>query len=240
MSQLKKYLSKYTEVICSTNYNLALVGPIDLPIEVNGEVVKFSWYVWLNKALADKNETDLIDFVSSNDIGDYQFSSVLLYGDVNNLDQSPFVRFHSICHTGDIFGSKRCDCGEQLEKSLDMIVENGSGALFYLANHEGRGIGLFNKALTYILQENDFDTVDANLELGLEEDSRSYSEAITILKHLTSRAVTLITNNPQKINSLREAGVDINEVISLWTSKSHFNEFYLKTKVKKSGHLINN
>ena len=144
---------------------------------------------------------------------------------------------HSICHTGDIFGSKRCDCGFQLKQSMQMIVNNGAGALFYLANHEGRGIGLFSKAMAYILQENGSDTVEANEKLGFVDDSRNYGDAIEVLKVLRSKPVTLITNNPKKVKALKDAGLAVAGRTPLWGDVSEYNEKYLHTKINRSGHM---
>ena len=156
---------------------------------------------------------------------------------ISNNDEEALIRMHSICHTGDIFGSKRCDCGFQLKQSMQMIVENGSGALFYLANHEGRGIGLFSKAMAYILQENGSDTVEANEKLGFVDDSRNYSDAIEVLKALRSKPVTLITNNPKKLKALKDAGLSVSGRTPLWGDVSEYNERYLQTKIHHSGHL---
>ena len=118
-----------------------------------------------------------------------------------------------------------------------MIVDHGTGALFYLANHEGRGIGLFSKAMAYVLQENGYDTVEANESLGFVDDSRNYDDAIQVLKALRSKPVTLMTNNPKKLEALIEAGLPISGRTPLWGDISEYNEKYLQTKIKRSGHL---
>jgi GTP cyclohydrolase II len=120
---------------------------------------------------------------------------------------------------------------------MKMIVDHGTGALFYLANHEGRGIGLFSKAMAYILQENGYDTVDANESLGFVDDSRNYSDAIQVLKALRSKTVTLMTNNPKKLEALKNAGLTVSDRKPLWGDISEYNEDYLQTKIKRSGHL---
>ncbi|WP_243291575.1 GTP cyclohydrolase II [Bacillus sp. FJAT-47783] len=213
-----------------------VVGPVRLPINLDGETVIFSWYNWLKTDKVVKDTRTLIHQLSSMNLADAQQSSVLVYGDFEHSENA-LVRMHSICHTGDIFGSKRCDCGFQLKQSLKMIVEHGTGALFYLANHEGRGIGLFSKAMAYVLQENGYDTVDANVHLGFEDDVRDYREAITVMKTLRKKPVTLITNNPKKLKALRNEGMNIAGRMSLWGDVSEFNEKYLTTKVERSGHL---
>ncbi|RKJ37871.1 GTP cyclohydrolase II, partial [Butyricicoccus sp. 1XD8-22] len=142
-----------------------------------------------------------------------------------------------ICHTGDIFGSMRCDCGYQLHQSMKMIKEHGHGAIFYLANHEGRGIGLFSKSLAYLLQEEGFDTVEANEALGFEDDTRSYEEALRILESLRQKPVTLITNNPKKLQALKSHGLIAKEHIPLWGGMTETNRYYLNTKILKSGHI---
>ncbi|RAS80745.1 hypothetical protein A4U60_14290 [Priestia endophytica] len=121
---------------------------------------------------------------------------------------------------------------------MKMIVEHGTGALFYLANHEGRGIGLFNKAMAYILQEEGMDTVEANHELGFEDDTRNYEDAISILLHLRQKPITLITNNPKKLEALKRSGMNVENRVALWGDVSQYNEHYLNTKVKRSGHLL--
>jgi GTP cyclohydrolase II len=213
-----------------------LVGPINLPVNLLGETVQFKWYCWLNCNEVTEDFEPIIAKLSSVNLAEFQQSSVLVHGDFQNAEHA-FIRFHSICHTGDIFGSKRCDCGYQLKQSLKHIAEHGNGALFYLANHEGRGIGLLSKALAYILQENGYDTVDANLKLGFVDDSRNYSDAIKVLEALRTKPVTLITNNPRKLDALRKAGLDVEDRVQLWGDVSEYNEKYLKTKIERSGHL---
>lgn len=216
--------------------SIYLVGPIRLPVNLYGETIIFQWYCWLNSNQEHEDFQQIIDNLSSANLAEYQQSSVLIYGDFEN-DEDALIRMHSICHTGDIFGSKRCDCGFQLKQSMQMIVDHGSGALFYLANHEGRGIGLFSKAMAYILQENGYDTVEANESLGFVDDSRNYDDAIQVLKALRVKSVTLLTNNPKKLAALIDAGMPISGRTPLWGDVSEFNEAYLQTKIKRSGHL---
>jgi len=213
-----------------------LVGPIRLPVNLYGETVVFKWYCWLNCDEVTEDFQRIIDKLSSVNLAEFQQSSVLAYGDFEFGDDA-IIRFHSICHTGDIFGSKRCDCGFQLKQSMKMISDHGTGALFYLANHEGRGIGLFSKAMAYILQENGYDTVEANEALGFVDDSRNYGDAILVLKALRAKPVSLITNNPKKLKALENAGLEVSGRESLWGDISEYNEKYLKTKINKSGHL---
>lgn len=216
--------------------DVALVGPIQLPVQLGEKEITFQWYTWLNLTDLPSNKEELLEALPKANLAFSQQSSVLVYGDFAESDQA-FIRFHSICHTGDIFGSKRCDCGYQLRQSMNMIVENGSGALFYLANHEGRGIGLFTKSLAYLLQEEGFDTVEANQHLGFEDDHRSYEEAISVLKSLRKKPVSLITNNPKKLASLRKYGIGADTHVPLWGDISDYNRHYLQTKIEKSGHI---
>lgn len=213
-----------------------LVGPIKLPVNLHGETVVFQWYCWLNRCQATEDYQEIIDQLSSANLAEYQQSSVLVYGDFAESDEA-LIRMHSICHTGDIFGSKRCDCGYQLKQSMQNIVDHGTGALFYLANHEGRGIGLFSKAMAYVLQENGYDTVEANESLGFVDDSRNYEDAIRVLKTLRAKPVTLMTNNPKKLEALQKAGLPVSGREPLWGDKSEYNEKYLQTKILRSGHL---
>ena len=224
------------QLIKTTKGAIYLVGPIRLPVNLYGETVVFKWYCWLDCDEVTEEFERIIDNLSSINLAEYQQSSVLVYGDFEYSDDV-IIRMHSICHTGDIFGSKRCDCGFQLKQSMKMIVEHGTGALFYLANHEGRGIGLFSKAMAYILQENNYDTVEANESLGFVDDSRNYSDAIMVLKALRSKPVTLMTNNPKKLEALKRAGLEVSGRKPLWGDVSQYNEKYLQTKIKKSGHL---
>lgn len=225
--------------IDSEDGEIYLVGPIKLPVNLEDETVIFQWYCWLLcKEEADKLE-DIILKLSGANLAEMQQSSVLVYGDFEHADEA-FIRMHSICHTGDIFGSKRCDCGYQLHQSMKMIAAHGAGALFYLANHEGRGIGLFSKAMAYLLQEKGYDTVEANLNLGFVDDARNYGDAIRVLRSLRpkDKPVTLITNNPRKLDALRSAGLDVADRIPLWGDVSEYNEKYLQTKIDRSGHLV--
>jgi GTP cyclohydrolase II len=216
-----------------------LVGPINLPVQLEGETVSFKWYCWLNVDNPIESEylvDELIRNLPNANLANGQQSSVLVYGDFEHAEDA-LIRMHSICHTGDIFGSKRCDCGYQLKQSMKMISEHGAGALFYLANHEGRGIGLFSKALAYLLQEEGLDTVEANERLGFVDDSRNYDEAIRVLKELRTLPVTLITNNPKKLQALQSSGANVTDRIPLWGDISSYNKYYLETKMKRAGHF---
>jgi GTP cyclohydrolase II len=235
-SKVLSVLEDKIQLIRTEKGAIYLVGPIKLPVNLYGETVEFKWYCWLNCNEVTEDFQRIIDKLSSSNLAELQQSSVLVYGDFEYAEDA-IIRMHSICHTGDIFGSKRCDCGYQLKKSMKMIQEHGTGALFYLANHEGRGIGLFSKAMAYVLQENGYDTVEANEGLGFVDDSRNYSDAIQVLKAIRQKPVTLMTNNPKKLNALKEAGLQVSGRQPLWGDISEYNEKYLQTKINKSGHL---
>lgn len=145
------------------------------------------------------------------------------------------IRIHSECFTGDVLGSQRCDCGDQLVRAQQVIVEQGSGYIIYLRNHEGRGIGLSEKLKAYRLQDEGLDTVDANLALGHQVDSREWSDAIEIIKELGLSSVVVMTNNPEKIEALVDAGIQTT-VVSLDIKANKFNQKYLDTKAVKLGH----
>jgi 3,4-dihydroxy 2-butanone 4-phosphate synthase/GTP cyclohydrolase II len=161
----------------------------------------------------------------------------LVAGDVTGQDDV-LVRVHSECFTGDVLGSLRCDCGVQLEESMNLIAKEGAGILIYL-RQEGRGIGLANKLRAYNLQEQGYDTVDANLLLGYGADERDYTTAALILKHLGVRSVRLITNNPTKIESLELSGIEVSERVPLPSYVTAENAAYLLTKVRRMRHLLN-
>jgi 3,4-dihydroxy 2-butanone 4-phosphate synthase / GTP cyclohydrolase II len=147
-----------------------------------------------------------------------------------------YLRIHSECFTGDVLGSQRCDCGEQLKAAMDLIVEKGSGYIIYLRNHEGRGIGLAEKIKAYQLQDRGLDTVEANIALGHQVDAREWSDAVEILSELDIKSVVLMTNNPEKIQALSDAGI-ASTTLSLPIAANEFNQKYLDTKATKLGHL---
>ncbi|GAK40105.1 GTP cyclohydrolase II [Paenibacillus urinalis] len=215
--------------------HIYLVGPVQLPVNMEDNTLVFKWYSWITSE-KQMDEQELIASLANAQLADQQQSSVLVYGDFEHHPDA-MIRMHSICHTGDIFGSKRCDCGYQLHESMKMIAAHGAGAVFYLANHEGRGIGLFSKTMAYLLQEEGYDTVDANLALGFADDQRDYSETIRVLRALREEPVRLITNNPRKLASLQKAGMSVSGRVPLWGDRSAYNDKYLKTKVSRSGHL---
>lgn len=150
--------------------------------------------------------------------------------------EPPLVRIHSQCLTGDVFHSLRCDCGLQLEKTLEMISQEGRGILVY-DGQEGRGIGLMNKLRAYELQDQGADTVEANLQLGFDADERSYAMAAEILRQLGATAVRLVSNNPEKIAGLEDEGVQVTERVPCIVHGDPLLERYLETKREKMGHL---
>lgn len=226
-------LSKMQIIKDEKNY-IYLYGPVNLPITLNNSTEYFQWYTWFSDSSYFSKEDLLLRLPYLNQ-SHMQINSILIKGDFKNSNSAK-VRFHSICHTGDIFNSEKCDCGSQLQKSLKRINDYGSGALFYIANHEGRGIGLFSKCMAYSIQEQGFNTVDANLLLGYQEEQRNYHESIQILKFLREKPIILLTNNPNKIDSLSQSNIQIEKTENVFGIIKEHNQKYIKTKKELMKH----
>lgn len=193
---------------------------------------------------------EVVEFATANlptEFGDFQIVAfknnrdrkdhvALVHGDVRDLRDVP-TRIHSECLTGDVFGSLKCDCGEQLHRALQEIQESPAGILLYM-RQEGRGIGLANKIKAYALQDRGFDTVEANEHLGFDDDVRDYAVAAEMLRVLRPASVMLITNNPRKVAGLRDHGIEVAGRQALRIPPNPYNADYLATKKKKSGHLL--
>ncbi len=181
-----------------------------------------------------------------------QFGHFKIYGYTNLLtnqehvaivkddysDKIPLVRVHSECFTGDVLHSLRCDCNAQLHAALKMIEEYGKGAVVYIRNHEGRGIGLVNKIKAYALQDEGQDTIDANLSLGFPEDLRDYGVGAQIIRDLGFNNFNLLTNNPKKIIGLKGYGLTIHDVVNIRTEINEYNKRYMTTKKEKMHHML--
>lgn len=200
--------------------------------------------------LADENDLEVTHFATANlptRFGQFRIVAfknnrdgkdhvALVHGDVANRAAVP-TRIHSECLTGDVFGSLKCDCGEQLEHALEEIQASEAGILLYM-RQEGRGIGLANKVKAYSLQDAGLDTVEANLHLGFDDDMRDYDIAARMLQILGPRSIELITNNPSKVAGLVENGIDVVERTSIKILPNPHNLHYLETKKRKSGHIL--
>tara|TARA_Y100000588_G_scaffold389213_1_gene491402 strand:- start:1450 stop:2388 length:939 start_codon:yes stop_codon:yes gene_type:complete len=161
----------------------------------------------------------------------------IVIGDQNAWTDPVPVRIHSACLTGDLFGSLRCDCGEQLRGSLAFFAEKGGGVLLYLAQ-EGRGIGLANKLRAYKLQNEGFDTVDADCTLGFGPDERTYDVAVEMLRYLKIDRIQLLTNNPEKVRAVRNSGIEVVDRQGLYGTLNPHNREYVKAKVFRAGHWL--
>ena len=161
----------------------------------------------------------------------------LTLGDLDP-EQSVLCRVHSECLTGDCLFSLRCDCGEQLQEALRRIAEQGHGIVLYL-RQEGRGIGLINKIRAYALQDSGSDTVEANVQLGFEPDNREYDICKPMLDHFSLSRLKLMTNNPRKVNALKQLGVEVTEIVPIHTEANPHNESYIAVKFDKLGHIKN-
>ena len=179
-------------------------------------------------------EFKLCLFANSNDEKEHL---ALVWGDVWEQNHI-LVRVHSECFTGDVLGSRRCDCGPQLQQAMTLIAAEGRGVIVYL-RQEGRGIGLLDKLRAYNLQDEGYDTVDANLLLGHQADERDYTAAALILADWQVDSIRLMTNNPDKIDNLRQLGVNVTARVPLQVGENDENAQYLKTKVERMRHILN-
>ena len=223
---------------------LNVLGPIPLPIDIGPQQRTFQWYAFVRHtelseanriadALRGRGEQHLFHVLSNN----MSVNSVLVLGDLREAQQ-PLVRVHSCCLTGDVFGSKRCECGPQLERAFERIDAEGAGAIVYMSGHEGRGIGLWAKAITYVLQDGGEDTYQANRSLGLPDDSRDFSDAAAVLLYLRgNRPIRLLSNNPKKHADLHAGGLHHIQPEKHVTGVSTTNQRYLNAK-RGWGHVL--
>ncbi|MDU6064449.1 MAG: GTP cyclohydrolase II [Anaerococcus sp.] len=211
-------------------------------------VAEIKKYIKENKIDFSKNEEDFLEKTNiinlPTDHG--KFKAISFYDKIENKEHLALIkgkvdgeniltRIHSECLTGDVFSSNRCDCGNQLHKAMEMIDENGSGIILYL-RQEGRGIGLFNKIKAYHLQEEGYDTVDANIKLGFAPDLRNYKIACLMLKELGVKSIDLMTNNPDKIKQVEKYNIKVNKRVPIEIHSNHVDRVYLKTKADRMGH----
>ena len=224
---------------------ISVLGPIPLPLELGDLNVDVQWYACVRNTELGKIE-ELADDLRAQD-GQQSFATLASYMAVNSVMligdpeswENPLVRVHSSCLTGDIFGSQRCECGPQMQTALGRISDDAQGGmLVYMAGHEGRGIGLWAKAATYLLQDAGEDTYQANRTLGLPDDSRDFSDAASLLKYFVDgKPFRLLTNNPKKVNDLGDFGVTGITRVKHVTGVTSSNRRYLSAK-QDWGHEI--
>ena len=218
-------------------HTISILGPIPLPLTLCQSHYEVLWYACVRNTELGKIE-ELADDLRAQE-GQRSFATLASYMAVNSVMvvgnpdtwQNPVVRVHSSCLTGDVFGSERCECGPQMQSALERITSEGGGMLVYMAGHEGRGIGLWAKAATYLLQDAGEDTYQANRSLGLPDDSRDFSDAASLLKHfLGGQPFRLLTNNPKKVNDLGDYGVEGITRVKHVTGVTASNRRYLSAK----------
>ncbi|MCP4155503.1 MAG: GTP cyclohydrolase II [bacterium] len=223
---------------------LSVIGPIPLPRIVGGKEKTWYWYPFVRRL----ELTHVLDSAQGVTNGKEEGFRELLqeHMSVNSLlacpdfltAPSPLVRIHSCCMTGDVFGSLRCECGPQLEGAFERIDKEKGGAVIYMSGHEGRGIGLWAKAITYLLQDDGQDTYEANVSLGLPEDSRDFTDAAIVLRYLLKgKAIRLLSNNRLKREHLEQSGQPVAEIVGHVTGIGKNNLRYMRSKRSK-GHLL--
>jgi GTP cyclohydrolase II len=223
---------------------LNVLGPIPMPVSIGGQTRTFQWYAFVRQtelleanriadSLRGRGEQHLFSVLANN----MSVNSALVLGNFRE-HANPLVRVHSCCLTGDVFGSKRCECGPQLDRAFERIDQEGVGAVVYMSGHEGRGIGLWAKAVTYVLQDSGEDTYQANRSLGLPDDSRDFSDAAAVLLYLRGdRPLRLMSNNPKKLADVSRGGLHHAQVEKHVTGVNTVNRRYLDAK-RGWGHRI--
>lgn len=222
---------------------ISVIGPIPMPVTVDQKEILLHWYPFVRRVEL-RQVLDTAEAVQQGEKEAFRLliqermsvNSILATPNFTQLDH-PLVRIHSCCMTGDVFGSMRCECGPQLELAFQAITQDG-GAVVYMSSHEGRGIGLWAKAVTYLLQDEGQDTYQANVSLGLPEDSRDFSDAAIVLKHmLKGKSIRLMSNNPLKFEQLEKAGQPIMDRVPHVVGVGDHNSRYMASK-KEKGHKI--
>ncbi|MED0823862.1 MULTISPECIES: GTP cyclohydrolase II [Bacillus cereus group] len=232
-----QHLEKSLNILPTSNGKyLYLFGPTLFPTYKDSTRHVYNWYVW-KVSENHLNAREFINNIYQEEYINENYNSILTYGNFCS-SEDPLVRVHSCCFTGDIFKSSRCDCGPQLEIAIEKITHSGSGAIVYMSNHEGRGIGLLAKAMTNQLQDLGLDTYTSNRVLGFKDDVRDFSEAAQVINYLRNyNSVKLLTNNPDKMKQLSENGLKISAIEKIEGFSNSDNFKYLEAK-KAFGHMF--
>jgi GTP cyclohydrolase II len=232
-------LDRTGAVVADGRAHLSVMGPVPVPRRIGDADVVLEWYPFVRRTewsavqAAARSGSALHDLMAAS----MSVNSVFAWPGIRDA-AAPLVRLHSCCLTGDVFGSRRCDCGPQLEQAFADIRAAGAGAVVYMSGHEGRGIGLWAKAMTYLLQDGGQDTFAANTALGLPEDSRDFGDAAVVLRYLLrGRPLRLLSNNPDKRSQLERCGQAVSAVVPLVVGVCEHNLRYVRAK-RARGHVL--